>query len=88
MFRLELDKVVEEIKTRKAKKVLIQLPDGLKTKTAVIVDHIESNTDAKCFIWFSSCFGACDIPLGLGPLGIDLMIPFGHNKYNKTNEEW
>ena len=88
MFQLELDKVIAEVKTRGAKNVLIQLPDGLKTRAAQIVDAIEIETGASAYIWFSSCFGQCDYPLGLGALGIDLMIQFGHNRYNKTPDEW
>lgn len=86
MYNLELNKVINEIKTRKAKQVLIQLPDGLKTRASEIIDTIENNTDAKAFLWLSSCFGACDLPLGLDILKIDLMIQFGHNRYWKTVE--
>ena len=85
-YKLELDKVVSEIKNRNATQVLIQLPDGLKTESNKICDHIEANTSAKVFIFFGSCFGACDLPLGLDILKIDLMIQFGHNRFNK--EEW
>lgn len=85
-YKLELDKVVSEIEQRKATQVLIQLPDGLKPKAAEIVDHIENNTAAKAFIFLGNCFGACDLPLGLDILKIDLMIQFGHNRFNK--EEW
>ena len=85
-YKLELDKIVREVKERKASQVLIQLPDGLKTEANKIVDHIESNTTAKAFIFFGNCFGACDLPLGLDILKIDLMIQFGHNRFNK--EEW
>ena len=87
MFRLELDKVVEEVKAREAKNVLVQIPDGLKSRADEVVRAVES-TGANCFIWFSSCFGQCDYPLGLGPMGIDLMIQFGHNRYHKTQEDW
>lgn len=87
MYLLELDKIVTEIKQRQAKQVLVQLPDGLKTRAGEIIDHIEKNTDAKAFLWLSSCFGACDLPLGLDILKIDLMIQFGHNRYWKT-QEW
>jgi len=85
-YNLELDKVVNEIRSRESKQVLIQLPDGLKTKANEIVDHVEQNTNAKAFIFLGSCFGACDLPLGLDILKIDLMIQFGHNRFNK--EEW
>mgnify|MGYP001559749146 FL=1 len=86
MYKLELDKVISEVKQRNAKQVLVQLPDGLKTRAHEIIDAIESNTDAKAFLWLSSCFGACDLPLGLDILKIDLMIQFGHNRYWKTKE--
>ena len=86
-YKLELEKVINEIKTRKAKQVLIQLPDGLKTEAQKIVDFIEQKTEAEAFIWLTSCFGACDLPLGLDILKIDLMIQFGHNRYWKT-EAW
>ncbi|MDA1196852.1 MAG: diphthamide synthesis protein [Nanoarchaeota archaeon] len=88
MFDLELDKVIAEIKSQGKKKVLIQLPDGLKTRAQEIVDTIETETDAQAFIWYSSCFGACDLPLGLNTLGIDFLIGFGHNKYHYTRTGW
>jgi len=86
MFDLELDKVIKEIKQRKSSNVLIQLPDGLKPKAKEVADAIEKETSAQPFIWLGGCFGACDIPLGLDALGIDLVIQFGHNRYHKTVE--
>ncbi len=77
-YDLELNKVVDEIKKQKAKTVCIQLPDGLKNKALEIHDYIEKNTKAKCFIWMSSCFGACDIP---ELKDVDLLIQFGHSNF-------
>ncbi len=87
MYNLELNKVIKEIKQRNAKQVLIQLPDGLKPEANKIIDSIEQNTEAKAFLWLTDCFGACDLPLGLDILKIDLMFQFGHNRYWKT-QEW
>lgn len=87
MFSLELDKVIAQINERGAKNVLIQLPDGLKNQAKDVVDRLEEETQASIYLWFSSCFGACDLPLGLDVLGIDLMIQWGHNRYHKT-EMW
>mgnify|MGYP001599523139 CR=1 FL=1 len=86
MYNLELDKAIEEIKKRNAKQVLIQLPDGLKNKANEIVDFIEENTQSKVFILLGSCFGACDLPLNTNLLNIDLIIQWGHNRFNK--EMW
>ena len=86
MYNLELNKLIQEIKKRNSKQILIQLPDGLKNKSNEVADFIEKNTDAKAFIGFGSCFGACDLPLGLDILKIDLIVQWGHNRFNK--EEW
>jgi 2-(3-amino-3-carboxypropyl)histidine synthase len=78
MYNLELDKAVKEIKSKKAKRVLIQLPEGLKAKAQEIVDFIQENTKAKCFIWLGTCYGACDIPKA----DFDLLIQWGHSTWN------
>jgi len=79
-FDLELEKIVKEIKKQKAKKVCIQLPDGLKPKATQISDFLKKNTNSDIFIWLGSNFGACDIPLQLKNLKFDLVINFGHSK--------
>lgn len=86
MYKLELEKVIENIRENDSKQVLVQLPDGMKHKANQVVDAIEEKTNAKAFILFGSCFGACDLPLGLDILQIDLIVQWGHNKFNK--EEW
>ena len=84
MFDLNLQKAAEEINSRDAKRVLIQLPDGLKNRTDEIVSYLEENTDAEIISWLGSCFGACDLPLGIDILKIDLIIQWGHNRYWKS----
>lgn len=81
-YDLELDKVIENIKKQKPKLVLLQFPDGLKQYATEIVDYLEEKTKEVYFlIWLSSCYGACDFPVGLENLKpkIDLTIQFGHN---------
>ena len=82
-YELELDRVVKEIKNIKAKLVCIQLPDGLKTRAIEIADFLEKNTKAKIVIWGGSCYGACDVPLGLN---VDLLVQFGHNSSLETGQ--
>jgi 2-(3-amino-3-carboxypropyl)histidine synthase len=81
-YDLELDKTVFEIRKQKAKRVCIQLPDGLKPKAKEIADQIRKNTDAEPIIWLGTCFGACDIP-DLGNLKPDLLIQWGHSKWSQ-----
>jgi 2-(3-amino-3-carboxypropyl)histidine synthase len=78
MYNLELEKAVKEIKTKKAKRVLIQLPEGLKPRAQEIVDFLQEKTKAKCIIWLGTCYGACDIPKA----DFDLLIQWGHSKWN------
>lgn len=74
MFNLQLDTAIQKIKDTKPKKVLIQLPEGLKPKSDEICKTIERETGVICYIWTGSCFGACDIP----PVDFDLIIQWGH----------
>ncbi len=65
----------------KAKKVLIQLPDGIKPHAQTIVDAL-SDTGAELFIWTESNYGACDLPVEARNVGIDLILHFGHEAWN------
>lgn len=80
-YNLELERIIKEIKKQKAKLVCLQLPDGLKPHAAEIAAEIGDRTDAACLIWLGSCFGACDLPLHLKKLGVDLLIQFGHSAW-------
>lgn len=75
-YEFELEKAKKEIKHSGAKKVLIQLPDGLKPQATKIVDEL-SNDKVEISIWAGSCFGACDIPHA----EVDLIVQFGHTAF-------
>ena len=83
MYNLELDKAIEKIKTEKAKTVVIQLPDGLKSKAKEIVDILKEKTNAEILLWGGSCFGACDTP-NLNSIKADLLIQFGHSEWKNV----
>lgn len=82
-FDLELDMIKKEIKKSKAKLVCLQLPDGLKPKATEIAQELEKETSAKIIIWAGSNFGACDIPIQLERLGVDLIVNFGHSVFRR-----
>jgi len=87
LYNQELQKAIEKIKQENAKLVCIQLPDGMKLEAKEIETAITKETDTKVLIWLGSNFGACDIPLGLDRLGVDMLISWGHNRFNKQ-EGW
>ena len=80
-YDLELNKAISEIKKQNAKKVCIQLPEGLKPKAQEIVDEIKEKTNAVVLIWMGSCFGSCDVPEYIEKQGIDLLIQWGHSEW-------
>ncbi len=81
-YDLELERIISEIKKSKAKLVLLQFPDGLKPYATSVVDFLKSKTKAEFLIWFGSCYGACDLPVGLEKLNpkIGLIVQFGHSE--------
>ena len=78
MFKINLTKAIEEIKKSKAKKVLIQLPDGLKPKATEIVNKLQQETKAEIHIWSGTCYGSCDQP---NVEEYNLLLHFGHTKW-------
>ncbi|MCF7799355.1 diphthamide synthesis protein [Candidatus Woesearchaeota archaeon] len=80
-YKLETNRVIQTIKEKNAKKVCLQLPDGLKPEAKEIVDDISAATGASVFIWAGSNFGACDLPLEVQRLGVDLLVHYGHSKW-------
>ena len=87
IYDLELDKIIDAVKNNKSKKVLLQLPEGMKPYAQEISDEIAEKTDCECFIWMDSCFGACDVPIETEKLGIDLIIQFGHSAWKFDKKE-
>ena len=88
LYNVEVEKAIAKIEEMSAKTVCIQLPDGMKPEAQQIADEIQSKTNARVLIWLGSNFGACDIPLGLQRMNVDLLISWGHNKFNKKVSGW
>ena len=80
-FELELDRACEKIKEINAKRVGVQVPDGLKHHSDYIQEELESRTDCKVIIWAGSCYGACDLAIDMRRLGCDLLIQWGHTEW-------
>lgn len=81
-YDLELARIIETIKKEKARKILLQFPDGMKPYATLIADELEKQLPKTTFfIWLGSCFGACDIPQ-VNEKNFDLIIQFGHSAWN------
>lgn len=87
MYDLELDRVTSEIMERGAQKILLQLPDGMRSFAFQLVEAIERATDATVLLSGDSCYGACDIALNQArELGVDLIVHYGHTEMVKVSE--
>lgn len=82
-FDLEEERVKQEILKTGAKKVLIQLPEGLKPK-ALHISKIIEETGALPIVSANPCYGACDLSTDEAEiLNADLIIHYGHSKLMK-----
>ena len=79
-YALEFEEVARNITKTRAKRVLIQLADGLKPYADIIQRELEKRTKASILIWGGSCFGACDVPQNMKELGVELIVQFGHSE--------
>ena len=79
-FDLEEKRLKREVQHRKAKLVLIQLPEGLKPYGLRLADIVEK-AGALAIVSADPCYGACDLALVEAErLGADLIIHYGHSK--------
>jgi len=80
---LEERRLKEEIKKRQAKRVLIQLPEGLKLEGPRLAS-IAEEAGAVAIVSADPCYGACDLALPEAEsLGVDLLIHYGHAAMTK-----
>ncbi len=79
-FDLEETRLRDEIARRGAKRILIQLPEGLKPEAPRLAAIAES-TGATAIVSADPCYGACDLALPEAEiLGVDLLVHYGHSE--------
>ena len=85
-FDYEEERIKQEIINLGAKRVLIQLPEGLKPEASRIAKVVEK-AGALALISADPCYGACDIAVNEAErLGVDLVVHFGHSKLVKHEQ--
>jgi 2-(3-amino-3-carboxypropyl)histidine synthase len=82
-FDFEEEKIKQEIARIGAKRVMLQMPQGLKPQATAIAKTVEE-CGAVAIISADPCYGACDIAtVEAESLGADLIVHFGHAKMVK-----
>jgi len=84
-FDFEIDRVIAEINSRKARKIVIQLPEGLLRCYTYIVNSLMEKLSGQIediFISGNPGFGGCLVDeLTYRDVNADLLIHFGHLEY-------
>lgn len=71
--------IMKELKEKRAKRIFIQYPEGLKLRIQSIVKKIEDN-GFEMVMCCEPCYGACDIrDYEAGKLGCDMILHIGHS---------
>lgn len=82
-FDFEEERIKQEIAKLGAKRVLLQMPEGLKPEAPKLAKLVEK-CGVLAIISADPCYGACDIAVGEAEgLGVDLIVHFGHAKMVK-----
>jgi 2-(3-amino-3-carboxypropyl)histidine synthase len=85
MLQINLEQAIKELKKKNAKKVLLQIPEGLKTRVEEIITDLEKNGFTIITI-LDPCFGACDIKVEEAKrLDCDALLHVGHTEFIHNN---
>ncbi|MFA5357317.1 MAG: diphthamide biosynthesis enzyme Dph2 [archaeon] len=81
MLKIELAEAVGQLKKINAKKIFLQIPEGLKTNVDTIVEELEFE-GFEIITSMDPCFGACDIKENEAKaLGCDAILHIGHSAF-------
>src|SRR3989344_4320777 len=85
-YDFEEERIVEEIRKRNARRVLVQLPEGLKKEAFKILENVKGKTKAELIFSGRGCWGGCDLAVEEAKkIKADLLIHFGHAPFVKSD---
>ena len=86
MLHINLERAITELKELKAKKILLQIPEGLKTKVEGIIENLEKE-GFNVITSMDPTYGACDIKSEEAKrFGCDALLHLGHNEFVEGND--
>jgi len=79
MYELELERVATEVYSRGARRVLLQVPDGMRPLAFQIAEYLGKAAGVEVVLSGDSCYGACDLATRqASETGTDLLVHYGH----------
>lgn len=86
----QIEQMLKELLSIKPvpKRILLQVPDGLRRQAPAMAGAIEAGfKEAKVIIWAGTCYGACDLPLNAAQAAkCDLIFHVGHVPFYRKIE--
>ncbi len=77
----DFERILKELKNKNAKRILVQFPEGLKTKIKEISEKLEEE-GFESILWLENTYGACDIPINEAKMmGCDAILHIGHTDF-------
>ncbi|WP_338728358.1 diphthamide biosynthesis enzyme Dph2 [Haladaptatus sp. DJG-WS-42] len=83
----ELDRIIDAVEDRDAKKVGLQFPEGLKRRGPAVADDLRTllPDDVTVMISGQPCYGACDLDTFL-MRRTDVFVHFGHSPMKESDK--
>jgi len=83
----ELDRIVDAVEERDAKKVGLQFPEGLKRRASRVADDLRTllPDDVRVLISGQPCYGACDLDTYM-MRRTDVFVHFGHSPMKESDK--
>jgi 2-(3-amino-3-carboxypropyl)histidine synthase len=79
MYQIEETEIIEEIRRRGSKRILLQMPEGLKPMGFKLARLLEKEVGVEVFVSGDPCYGACDLALNpKAHVNADLLVHIGH----------
>ncbi|MEM0026408.1 MAG: 2-(3-amino-3-carboxypropyl)histidine synthase subunit 1/2 [Ignisphaera sp.] len=83
-YDFEIEDIIKFIEDNKAKKILLQMPEGLQVCSSLIVDSLKTKLGSSVEIYLSlnPSYGSCLVDeYSASELGVDAIIHIGHVEY-------
>uniref|UniRef100_A0A7J3ZLK3 2-(3-amino-3-carboxypropyl)histidine synthase n=1 Tax=Fervidicoccus fontis TaxID=683846 RepID=A0A7J3ZLK3_9CREN len=82
-YDFEVDRVVGLLERHGYKRVLLQLPEGLKKYAAYIARELKERAGVRVYIYGGQTWGPCDVPYDEARrLEADLIVHYGHLEHH------
>jgi 2-(3-amino-3-carboxypropyl)histidine synthase len=79
LIKVPVERIREEIRDRRARRVLLQVPEGIKTALGRYIPDLEAETGATILLHGDPCYGSCDLAQGEGErLKVDIILHIAH----------